>query len=115
MKTKAFPPKFNSFTEILQVFTREDPDRAVLIYEEDGAPFCQVTVYKHFKDAAAKAEIPETRVHDLRHQYATKLLEGGVDLHTGIVPCRTLRVLETYTPHILDMCIGRFHYVTFQG
>ena len=38
MKTKAFPPKFNSFTEILQVFTREDPDRAVLIYEEDGAP-----------------------------------------------------------------------------
>ena len=38
MKTKAFPPKFNSFTEILQAFTREDPDRAVLIYEEDGAP-----------------------------------------------------------------------------
>lgn len=38
MKTKAFPPKFNSFAEILRSFTQNDPDRTVLIYEEDGAP-----------------------------------------------------------------------------
>lgn len=38
MKTKAFPPKFNSFEDILRSFTENDPGRAVLIYEEDGAP-----------------------------------------------------------------------------
>lgn len=38
MKTKAFPPKFNSFAEILRSFTQNDPDRTILIYEEDGAP-----------------------------------------------------------------------------
>lgn len=38
MKTKAFPPKFNSFAEILRFFTQNDPDRTILIYEEDGAP-----------------------------------------------------------------------------
>ena len=38
MKTKAFPPKLNSFAEILRSFTQNDPDRTVLIYEEDGAP-----------------------------------------------------------------------------
>ena len=38
MKTKAFPPKYNSFAEVLSSFTHNDPDRPVLIYEEDGAP-----------------------------------------------------------------------------
>ena len=38
MKTKAFPPKFNSFAEILSSFAQNDPDRTVLIYEEGGVP-----------------------------------------------------------------------------
>ena len=38
MKTKAFPPKFNSFAEALRFFAHNDPDRTLLIYEEDGAP-----------------------------------------------------------------------------
>ena len=38
MKTKAFPPKYNSFTEVLRSFTQIDPDRPLLIYEEGGAP-----------------------------------------------------------------------------
>ena len=38
MKTKAFPPKFNSFAEALRFFAHNDPDRTLLIYEEDGTP-----------------------------------------------------------------------------
>ena len=38
MKTKAFPQKYNSFAEVLSSFTHNDPDRPVLIYEEDGKP-----------------------------------------------------------------------------
>ena len=38
MKTKAFPPKYNSFTEVLRSFSQIDPDRPLLIYEEGGAP-----------------------------------------------------------------------------
>ena len=38
MKTKAFPQKYNSFTEVLRSFSQIDPDRPLLIYEEGGAP-----------------------------------------------------------------------------
>ena len=38
MKTKAFPPKFNSFAEALRFFAHNDPDRTLLIYEEGGTP-----------------------------------------------------------------------------
>ena len=38
MKTKAFPPKFNSFAEALRFFAHNDPNRTLLIYEEGGAP-----------------------------------------------------------------------------
>ena len=38
MKTKAFPPKFNSFAEALRFFAHNDPNRTLLIYEEDGTP-----------------------------------------------------------------------------
>ena len=38
MKTKAFPPKFNSFAEALRFFAHNNPERPLLVYEEDGAP-----------------------------------------------------------------------------
>ena len=38
MKTKAFPPKFNSFAEALRFFAHNDPERPLLVYEEGGAP-----------------------------------------------------------------------------
>ena len=38
MKTKAFPPKFNSFAEALRFFAHNDPERPLLVYEDGGAP-----------------------------------------------------------------------------
>ena len=38
MKTKAFPPKFNSFAEALRFFAHNNPERPLLVYEDGGAP-----------------------------------------------------------------------------
>ena len=35
-----------------------------------------------FKKAARLAGIPEVRLHDLRHTFATRLIESGVDIIT---------------------------------
>lgn len=40
------------------------------------------TVYKHFKQAAAKIGAPEARFHDLRHTYAATALQAGDDIKT---------------------------------
>jgi len=39
-------------------------------------------VYYGFKKAARLADIPEVRLHDLRHTFATRLIESGVDIIT---------------------------------
>lgn len=40
------------------------------------------TVYNHYKAIANAIGAPDTRVHDLRHTYATQALQSGVDIKT---------------------------------
>ncbi len=47
-----------------------------------GRMFPYVNVYWSFKKAARLAGIPEVRLHDLRHTFATRLIESGVDIIT---------------------------------
>jgi integrase len=44
--------------------------------------FPYTNVYWSFKKAARLAGIPEVRLHDLRHTFATRLIESGVDIIT---------------------------------
>lgn len=48
----------------------------------NGRIFPYVNVYWSFKKAARLAGIPEVRLHDLRHTFATRLIESGVDIIT---------------------------------
>lgn len=48
----------------------------------NGRIFPYTNVYWSFKKAARLASIPEVRLHDLRHTFATRLIEPGVDIIT---------------------------------
>lgn len=49
---------------------------------EMGRHLVAVTVYKDFKQIAAKIGIPTARFHDLRHSYAVAALQAGDDIKT---------------------------------
>ncbi len=44
--------------------------------------FPYTNVYWSFKKATRLSGIPEVRLHDLRHTFATRLIESGVDIIT---------------------------------
>lgn len=43
----------------------------------DGRPYCAHTVYKHYKAIVKRMGLPDLRMHDLRHTYATTSLQAG--------------------------------------
>ncbi|MDD3852758.1 MAG: site-specific integrase, partial [Syntrophomonadaceae bacterium] len=49
---------------------------------EDGRPLRPDYVYHHFVDLLEELKLPKSRFHDLRHSFATIMLEQGVDLET---------------------------------
>lgn len=69
----------------------------VFVNSGTGRPF--VDVKKAFRGACRRAGIPDLRFHDLRHTFATRLVERGVDLITvkEILGHSTVRITERYT------------------
>jgi len=64
---------------------------------ETGKPFADVK--RAFKGACKRAGIRGLRFHDLRHTFATRLVESGVDLITvkELLGHSTVRITERYT------------------
>ena len=50
------------------------------MFERDGQPWNPNTFGTIFSDLARAAELPRVRLHDLRHTFASLLIEGGVSL-----------------------------------
>jgi integrase len=54
-----------------------------LVFTNDlGEHLQMVTMHKHFKKIAAAAGVPDARIHDLRHSFATLSLANGDDVKT---------------------------------
>lgn len=53
-------------------------DDLVCCRPEDGQPYSATPVRRKFRNLLEKAELPDIRIHDLRHTVATLLLEQGV-------------------------------------
>ena len=53
----------------------------LVFYDENHSEYDYSSLEKAFRSALAKAKIEDFRFHDLRHCFATKLVQRGVDLY----------------------------------
>lgn len=53
-----------------------------LVFDRAGEPWNPNTFGTEFAKRARKMKLPPVRLHDLRHSYASLMLESGVDLKT---------------------------------
>ena len=67
----------------------------------NGTRYLARNVFKAFNRACEKAEIKNLRFHDLRHTFATRLIQDGVDLYTvqRLGRWRSLSMVMRYAHH----------------
>jgi integrase len=53
-----------------------------VFYNRDAKPYTKWGVYRAFKKACKAAGYPDYRFHDLRHDFCSKLVQGGIDIYT---------------------------------
>ena len=83
------------------------------LWHGDGYVFCNAmgehlspsTVYHTFKRIAAAIDIPDARLHDLRHSYAVASLQAGDDIKT---------VQSNLGHHTASFTLDVYGYVTAQ-
>lgn len=84
-----------------------------LVFDRNGQPWVPNTFTTAFMRALDDAGFRHVRLHDLRHTFATLLLEGGVDVktiskmlrHTGIAT--TLRTYAKVTDKLMSEAAGK--------
>ena len=88
--------------ELYKLKSRNCQSVYVFLNPQTGKPF--TTVARAFKAACRRANIEGLRFHDLRHTFATRLIERGADLITvkELLGHSTVRITERYTHPGLD-------------
>jgi len=101
-KTKSEKPRtvdINSYLleKLLRLKKKSDRSQYVFINPKTGVPF--TTVRRSFENACKDAGIEELRFHDLRHSFASRLIEKGVDIIRvkELLGHSSVRVTERYT------------------
>jgi excisionase family DNA binding protein len=96
-KNRIVPINDVLYQELLKVKSHSEKSEYVFPNPETGLPFTEVK--KSFKSACRRAGINDLRFHDLRHSFATRLLESGVDLITvrDLLGHFSVRVTQRYT------------------
>jgi integrase len=84
-----------------------------LVFDRAGEPWCPNTFGLWFARLVKRFELPRVRLHDLRHSFASLMLERGVDLKTVSTALghSTIRVTaDTYahiSPAMLQSAVSR--------
>ena len=66
--------------------------------------FLNRNVFRMFVSATEKVKIKKLRFHDLRHTFATRLVQNGVDIYTvqKLGRWRSLKMVERYSHHNVE-------------
>ncbi len=72
-----------------------------IFYTANHAPYYHANVRRGFEVALKKAGIEGFRFHDLRHTFATRLVQSGVDLYKvgKLLGHRDIRMTQRYSHH----------------
>jgi integrase len=96
-KARVVPVNGVLFLEFQKLWNTRVESEYVFTNSSTGKPF--VDIKKAFKSAFKKANVQELRFHDLRHTFASRLVENGVDIITvkNLLGHSSVRVTERYT------------------
>ena len=119
-KTKNKDPKViplnNTAIEILSGKSRVVTISGYVFSTQNGTMISRWNLQREFKHALRKAEIENFRFHDLRHTFATRLVQSGIDLYTvsKLLGHRDITTTQRYAHHypeslrsgveVLDKC-----------
>ena len=73
-----------------------------LVFTADGTPINDRALRRHFKMALARAELPDVRLHDLRHTCASLLVKNKVPMKTvqGVLRHQSFRTTADIYAHL---------------
>jgi integrase len=93
-------PMNKKIFEMLRRKSRVRPMHGRVFYWEKGSLNVYVIQYQ-FKKACRKAGIEDLHFHDLRHTFATRLIQAGVDLYTvqRLLGHKTPGMTQRYAHH----------------
>jgi len=96
-KNRTIPINDVLFKELLQI--KQSSGKSVFIFPNPKTEKPYSEVKKSFKKACGRAGIEDLRFHDLRHTFATRLIESGVDIITvrDLLGHFSVRVTQRYT------------------
>ncbi len=108
-KTKNDKPKtlpLNKFA--LDVINRRSKIRSIknnyVFFTKSGKKIDAQNLRKSFNNAKRKAEIVDFRWHDLRHSFATRLAQAGIDLYkiSKLLGHQDIKITQRYAHHCPD-------------
>jgi excisionase family DNA binding protein len=96
-KCRIIPANEHLYQVLAAIKRKNENAEYVFPNPETGLRYTEVK--KSFKNACKKAGIKDLRFHDLRHTFATRLIESGVDLITvrDLLGHFSVRVTQRYT------------------
>ena len=75
------PLNMTAFTVLCKRHALKNPDCDLVFPSQAGSRILNRNLFRAFKDALARAEIEDFRFHDLRHTFATRLVQSGVGIY----------------------------------
>jgi integrase len=67
--------------QLLELYNSIPKDDSPYLFASPATGKPYVTIYNSWNSARIKAELPEVRIHDLRHSYASALVNNGRSLY----------------------------------
>jgi len=103
------------------------PNKNYVFYNKNGDPFKVSNLHRAFYSAVKRAGLNNLRWHDLRHTFATRLVQAGIDLYTvqKLGRWKEAKMIQRYAHHypeslrrgveILDMARKKFITILSQS